>query len=1058
MLNQASTASLSAPSPSESTPYIFDQPATNEVNDILIFTSTISVASPTILAWSIIAQNLREIALAAKDSREVRQSIRAADKYGGPDSSDTDGSERPVTRSLSAIRRRSSTSSDTSQQSTLLEEIYDSICITAVDDDPIAYLAKNAVEGGTVFDIIIAIATQYCTPYAFEHHGAVSRKLRLSLLHLIQISVEYLEYQPGLISAIIAIITGSKRYWDLLDEPSLSTSNDLAILLRKDEALNRRILLVALSRFPYEATPLLQLCAALASQDNSHGFESEVSVSLQKLDYFTCALPLSYQGYTNIREDEESDFVELTEDYIVDLMAVTEGNPSNYKNVSALLQSSKLLTSSSTYVIIPRGTQGQVLSNNKPLVVAWNHDYSGIAYIGKVLRSASSSNTSAEPSKTTVSPNLTGEAVGLITNILLSIYKCSAREHKLLAMRKSASSILDQANEELDEDDIVSIIFRIFENELYKPGELAGGGNLDLLVQCIQFTHATLLVMPDRVWPFLGKSGLFGADGNGGRLSLLVSSYEMVTGHYDFLLGCVRLYDALIEDIMENAITRNVPTKAITRFDAFNQLGTGVSKSTMENVLLSIQRNMIDVFSSLRSWKFADENDRAEMACWLCTIFERLLVYCFGTHSGSDHPSRLTGTLLPVASVVLDVFLSTSKTDLVIDPLLQMCSEGLTIAYTSLPSRGQWNGIRRTANALRLISALIAAGDGLGRDSTHLQKHLFENAGVIVSLYATHEAFKLPAINLLTALVRSSSFVTQDPPSLLGHLGQGIAGSFLEVLSVLDRPVSNETLAIAIWTFLAAIVSSQQQWFAHFVLAGSTPRDTVKPHHNDTQTARMRSSGSMFDIALDGLCDIDSLEPRKALEMLRFVALAADFWPQMFITLDKHPRFLLSISEFASRQGSTSAVKSSHTLEAFCRIKMASHVADILALYAHWTQQEHKPKFVQELLKHLTHLAKHVISVPSYNASLHSNLRQNFSAKFPGIRITDFQRSTLGPSSLGETYFYDLALAQKMLRSDPSWTGKRSQGFADEIRRANLNLSLVEAQMVCPSCKTKLLL
>ena len=1028
------------------------------MNDILIYTSAIPVASPTILAWSIVTQNLREIALATKDSREMRQSIRAADKFSGGDSSDTDGSERPVTRSLSAIRRRSSTSSDTSQQSTLLEEIYDSICITAVDDDPIMYLAKTAVEGGKVFGVLIAIATQYCRPYAFEHHGAISRKLRLSLLHLIQASAEYVEYQPDLINATMATVTGSERYWDMLDEPTLSMSNGLAILLRQDEIMKRRILLVALSRFPYEAVPLLQLCTALAHEDSSRGSVFEVPLSLQKLDIFTCALPLDYQGYTNIREDEESDFVELTEDYIIDLKAVFKSLPSQPKDISALSSGSRLLSSASTQVQIPRGTQGQVLSNKKPLVVAWNHNYSGLAYIGKVLGSASSSNTSNEPSMTAISNDFIGEAIGFIATILISIYKGKAGELDPLAMRESASSILHQASDELDEEeDIVSVIWRIFEIELYKPGNMTGGGTLDLLVECVQFTHALLLVMPDRVWPFLGRNGLFRAGENGGRLGLLVSTYEMVTGHYSFLLGCIRLYDALIEDVVEHAVSRNIPAKAVTRFDDVSHSGTGVSKSTMEKVLLSIQYSMIDVFNSLRSWRFVDENDRAEIAAWLCDIFGKLQIYCFGTNLDLDCKSHLTSTLLPAASVILDVYLSNSSTDLVIDPLLQMCSEGLAVSCTSLPSRGQRNGIRRTTKSLRLISTLLAASDSLGRDSSYLQKHLFNNAGVFVRLYAMHEAFKLPVINLLSALVCSSSLANQEPPSLLGHLGQEIASNFLEILSVLDQPISNENLAIAIWSFLAAIVSSPQQWFAHFVLTGSTPRDTIKSKE-DAQNAKGNRSESIFDVALDSLCLVESLEPRKALEMLRFVALAADFWPQMFPTLDKHPRFLLSISEFASRQSSISAFRSLQTSEDAIRIKMASHAADILALYAHWTQQEGKPRFNQELLKHLPHLAKNAIMVPSYNASLHSNLRQNFSAKFPGYHLNDFQRSTLKSSSLGEAYFYDLDLAKKVLQFDPSWEGRRGQGFADEIRRANLNLSSVEAQVVCPRRKNPLLL
>lgn len=80
-------------------------------------------------------QTLRETALNTRELREVRQSLRAADRYGAADSSDTDGGDRPSGTSLASLRRRSSTGSDTSQQSTLLEEIYDTVAIAGIDGD-----------------------------------------------------------------------------------------------------------------------------------------------------------------------------------------------------------------------------------------------------------------------------------------------------------------------------------------------------------------------------------------------------------------------------------------------------------------------------------------------------------------------------------------------------------------------------------------------------------------------------------------------------------------------------------------------------------------------------------------------------------------------------------------------------------------------------------------------------------------------------------------------------------------------------------------------------------
>ena len=1049
LLSQASSASLSNSNSINLESYILDQPVTTEINDILISMAATPTASPTILAWSIITQTLREVALATRDSREMRQSIRAADKFGAADSSDTDGSERPVTRSMSAIRRRSSTSSDTSQQSTLIEEIYDSICITAIDDDPIAYLAKNSVEDGKVFDVIATIATEYCTPYGFEHHGTTSRRMRLCLLDLLKASVQYLEYQPGLIAAIMAVVTGSERYWDLLDEPSLLNAEGPAALLRQDEVMKTKIFLVALSRFPYETMPLLELCRALAYEKKSSDPSSEIWLSLQELDMFTCMLPSDYQNYRNIREDEECDFVELTEDYICDLTAVSKSDVSQSSGRKLLLRGSRLQASMENHIQIPRGTQGQVLSNNKPLVVAWNYEYSGLAYIGKILQCACTSNLPNESLVTAISIDVVGEAIGFITTMLLSVVQGTAAKQDSMAMHESASVILGQASDGLDRnEDVVSVIFQIFENDLYKPRRVVGDEHsLDLLVQCVQFAHAVLPIMPDRVWPFLGRSGLLGNGKDGGRLSAMISTYEIISGRYGFLIGCIRLYDALVEDVVSNAVSRRTPTKAVTRFGDLNHVGTGIPKDTMQNVLLSLQRIMMDVFDSLQSWKFADPDDKAEIASWLCIIFKKLLDYSFSTNDDPKTSSHVTSALMPAATVILDVFLSASKTDLAIDPLLKFCKEGLGTTSLSIPSRGDRFHISKTMSSLQLLSLLIATSDFLGRNSTHLQRHLFKSAGVFARLYGAKEAFRIPVVQLLDTLVLSASSSIDQPPSLLGHVGQEDAADFLELLSVLDQPIGDNGLAIAIWKFLTSVVSSRQQWFAHFVLTGSTPRNTLKSN-DDSPTADNRRAQPILDIALDQLCSVESLEPQKALEMFRFVALAADFWPQIFTTLNKHPNFLISISQFASRLGSTSGDTSFKTSGDYNGMRMASYIADILCLYAHWTQQESKPRFAQELLKHLTYLAKNAITVPSYNASLHTNLRQNFARRFPGCSLNDFQRTSLENSTLGESYFYDLGLASKMLSSDSAWTGKKGQGFEDEIRRANFNLSVVEAQVV----------
>ncbi|KAL9101832.1 MAG: hypothetical protein Q9163_002957 [Psora crenata] len=1051
LLTDSSMGNLSAPSSKEPAPYILNQSAAIEINDLLISVAPVMAASPTVLAWSIITQAVREIALASRESREIRQSSRAADKYGTADSSDTDGAERAPVRGMSAIRRRSSTSSDTSQQSTLLEEINDNLQITAIDGDPITYLAKNAVEAGKVFVVLTAIAADFCMPFGFEHGCIPDQTMRQCLLHLIRACVGFVDYQPALLMATVAVITGSERYWDQVDRSSDTGSRGPALLLHQDEILRREIFLVALSRFPYESVPLLQLCQALAYQTSTDEDVSGIWLNLQGLDTFTCMLPLDYQGYKTIREDEEADFIELIEDYSFDFNSIQKNSKARPDEGPLLLRSSQFQASANASILLPRGTQGQIMSNGKPLVVAFNYEYSGLSYIGRALQFASTGIIGSGPANAVVSADVVVEAISFINIMLLSATKKTCTDRDPLLSYENASFILEQASDGVERNhDVISIIFQIFENELYKPRETSEEPNsLDILIQCLHFAHALLPIMPDRVWPFLGRSGLLGIDEEVGRLSAVISSYELVAGRYEFLLGCVRLYDALIEDVIMHAVSRRRPTKALTRFGPVDIPGSGVSQLTMEKVVASFQRIMMDVFQSMRNWKFANENDRAEICYWLCIIFEKLLDYCFRVNDDPDPSLKLNSVLLPAANMVLDVCSSRSKTEHFMDHILAVCSEGLTVSVTSLPSRRAAYCIAQCSSVLRFLDTLIQANNYLQRSSPHFEEHLFKAAGLLARLYAAHEAYKLPVINVLDALVRSASSNEEQPPSLLGHVGQEDAHHFLKVLSVLDQPISDNALTISIWRLLSGIVSKRQQWFAHFILTGTTPRDFVKANQGSASNST-RTTETILNMALESLRDIEKHDQQKALAMLEFVALAADFWPSTLIAIEYHPDFLRSISVYASRIGALANLGQDRPQKKpadFNGLRMAAHVADILAMYTHRTQQEGNPKFARMLVPHINHLSKIAILPPSYNTSLHSNLRLNFASKFQGCSLTDFKRTTIMRASLGDSYYYDIELANKMLAFESAWAGKSGLGFSEEVQRANLNLSVVQAQV-----------
>lgn len=1052
LLDRYSSTGVSSGPAGSNAPYLLDPTACNEINELLIEASPLKPASPAAIAWAIIMGELRETALSARESREARQSLRAADKYGAADSSDTDGAERP-TRNISSLNRRSSTGSDTSQQSTLLEDIYDNVSMTDVDGDPVTFLATNAVGRGSVFDVITAIATQYCTPFGCEHHGKPGQNMRGALLDLIRASVNLVEYLPPIVTATLAVLTGSERFWEALDRPAGSNRAEPAAVFLKDKVLTRKLFLVAMFHFPYESLPFLELCRALAfANDGSDEGRTAMWRVLEDTDNFTCSLPSKeYSAYRPIQTQEQADLIELTQDLVVAIAPNPASSMAYQSNRTQRALTNHEPPCSSHE--IPTGTSGKLLNDSRPFVVAWNQSYSSLTYMGKVLYCASAGADIMDSPNAFLSADTVSEIIGLIANMLSAIFKSASK----IPAVESAQEMLGLASNGMDQNqDVVSVIFDIFEKELYRNRKTSVDmESMEILVQCIHFTFALLQVMPDRVWPFLGRSGLLGIGKDESQLRVIVATQEMVVGRYDFLIGCVRLFDSLVEDVIAHTVSRKTPTKAVTRFGGASGLGAGVSQSTMEKVALSFTRTMIEVFESTMKWKFLIREDRMEINFRICSTFQKMLNYCFNTNDNPNLMQKLTSVLAPAAEYVISVFLSGSSNDVTVLPILHIMAEGTMTRTTTLPVRGLQYWTAQVRAVLGLTRTLIQVNRLIQFPSSHLEDQMFKAANTLVKIYVSHESYKLPVIELFDALIRSAADTSHQPPSLLGHLGPETSGHFLDVLSKLDRPLNNDDLSLAIWRLLSAVVSKRQQWFAIFVLTGDTPRESFKEKPNPNGP-NLRQSEPVLNTALDALSNIDRLEPRKALGMLEFVALAADFWPWVLGSIEKHGRFLKEVSEYAAHIGSATAMsrENSYKMTAdYNSIKVASLVADILSMYTNYTQQTGNQKFARGLVPHLTYLIDNAILAPSYNNSLQINLRKNFELKFPGCSLMDFKRTTITRPPLGDSFFYDLELANQMLSHEPAWAGRKGDvGFRGELRRANLNLSVVESQVVSQSC------
>ncbi|KAL8906109.1 MAG: hypothetical protein Q9207_002241 [Kuettlingeria erythrocarpa] len=1050
MLESLSASTGSTGESSGGAAYLLNLSVCHEVSEILVNAGSgcLRIASPAVLAWSIILRTLREQAFEYRETRDNRQWITPDDGSGIASAVDIENPDPSSTRD--ALRRQSSTSSDTPQQQTYLELLLDMTMLVDVDGDPVAFLARAAVDGTRVLDIVASLSVGFCTTFGADLKGKSGMKMRHVLLELINASLDLIQYQPDLLQATWAVLGASESYWGLLDRPLGFREAEPASIFLESKTFMDKLFNEALFRFPYETLPFLRFCRALAICFADQGEEGMPAIwpILAHTGSLTCALPLGFMAYELVRDDdEESTSLQLTNN--LDLFDQSKISQTRFQKRSK--QDGTLVTTESTNLRqIPRGATGKVLSESKPLVVYWTHSYSPLAYLGMMLQSASSEDLvmSNGPNKSGSIPELVPEIIDLVSVTLLTAIKGASAPKASISALEVTQGILDTASEGLESgQDIISVIFDVFERELSRQAKSTEEISLGVLVRCVQFTHVLLQVMPDRVWPFLGRSSLLGVKDNNSQLSAVLASTATIEGKYDILNGCVHLFESLVEDAITHAVIRRNQAKAVGRFAASQLVGAGVSQVVMNKVSFSFLRIMLDVYQSISTWSFVLTGQRYEVNARLSTVFHRLITCCFGVEDQPVASQKLSASLMPAVEHLMEVFLSSGGSEMTSAYLTSILQEGVA-ASPVLEPRHITYWLQQTISTLGFISALLRLNTMLGYPRSPLDEHMLRSVSLITRIYTIDPTFRQPVVELLDVLVQNASLAEGQPASLLGHMPEDVAKRFIDVLSMIDEPLRDRRLSVAIWRLLSEVVSKRQQWLAILVLTGEAPRKILKRKASDTNSGTQ--SDSLLKIALDRLSNIGRIPPQTASALLEFVALAADSWLWILAIVEGHPHFLTAITDYVGQvetMSNTTQNRSSQAGMEYYKIQISAYITELLAMYTHYARQNGNAAYAKDLLPNLQYITATAVISPTFNASLHSNLRQNFASRFENCTLTAFKRTSLNPPLLGDSFYYDHDIAGQMLRLDSSWTGRNGDGFAAELARANVNLSVVEAQI-----------
>ncbi|KAJ5561674.1 hypothetical protein N7535_003864 [Penicillium sp. DV-2018c] len=901
------------------------------------------------------------------------------------------------------------------------EDILDSARIPqATAEEAIPIFVSDAVKE-SVFNTIIALATNTGSTSAVDD-GLTDQWARLSLLDLLRVIVKFLEeYSPEIVGSVLAVLNGPENGLSRnLD--SFSAANSPKHTFVKDDQLMARIFHIARSRFPYETAPFLQLCRALVSGGllDDEGLPM-ILEELENMDSFTQEVSPHFQGYATIREDENANFVSLLQPLP---MLETSSHARQTQSSNALIVSSASQ--------IPHQSVGQVISTSKPVIIMWKHEYSCLSLLGSWLEAWSETGG-----------QLPGCDDDTVADIIALLADLIAKSRTQTSDESSGKRILEVASDGLSKQgDIVSVVFDIFERNLHTVGSRGESGRfLSATMACLRFIKALLKILPSRVWPFLARSSLIGSDGKGGVMTAIISAIEMPSGEYPFLLACIDLVDAVIDDAASRAVLRKSPGGAASKSVIASDWSAGIPSHVMRTILLNFTRTTVEIFNSVGNWRFNQPEQRFKINSMLASSFERVLCYAFGINDSPKLESKVTGVFSSSASYILDMLRPRSTADLPFNPILRLIAEGLQTPPT-LYLRYLVLIEEQVKSTLRLCNKLVQAAQLAEQPSSLLEEQLFKASPALVKLYALHDAYKLPVVSLLEILISTAaSSPDNEPPSLVGHLGAESSCLFLDVLSQLDKPTCDRPLLLAVWQLLSTFVSRRQQWLAVFILTGSSPRETFKKEPT-SGSLKMRSK-PFLEIALDKLSQIDQQEPQVALAMLEFVSRAQESWPWATPHLSKHPQFFTSIVSYVAKM----KISSLPVMDQIYATRIAAVVGDICAVYLHSAKEMGNRSFIKTLIPLVSWYAKDAVEVSAYNSSLHANLKKNFEMRYPGCKIADFKRTPLEVRTLGRDYYYDLNMGSKLLSYDFAWAGSKNRGFAEEFERANINLSLVEAQV-----------
>ncbi|KAL2271878.1 hypothetical protein VTJ83DRAFT_1249 [Remersonia thermophila] len=993
-------------------PYLASSDALNQIHTTIAAAAAAGLVTslPVVFAWSLIVHQMHLGYQERAERRDLLQNQRAQAGF----ELEYEPSGRQRRNSAGSIVSIEASSYDVFLVSQQLER----------NIEPAEAMARVATSRGQVYDVMTEMAVCLGAGQASAFRPVLGARARLVFQDLLKRSAHYVGYQAEPLACLLALLAGGAQFWDLSPEPPSSRSVlDLHARMLTDDALNLAYTSQSQNRFPYEFLPFASLCRILSAALIS---DRETSETITSLLVKTPSLTVDWdprwdRSYELVFEEDNTNSFRLTRD--IDLFDTTAKSNRRF-------QPEERCT-------IPAGTYGRFVTD-AGRIAKLEFEHSALAVLGKRLEVHLAPDT-FDTGLGLLGPDELVETISLLSTVVrVEALKSSKADPD------AGESILAEIGRLLSPGrDIISIVCDTLDIVIEEELANLDGPKIALLTSCVQFLYAVLPIRPGRVWAYMARTPLISGDTRSGRLSRITATLDVFAERFDLLLAAVKLFSALVDSAVTSSVQRRTAAAANGGRRGDENPWVGASDKIVSRVSLSIAQTVIDVFESSTTWRFPSELDRSVLMRDIVDILQRLVA---STHSvgSTDAPKSLTGPLLPAAGHVIESFLSASSSPLRFQPLLATLLAAIQLPDSTLYHRRTRIVSERLTSALTFATTLLRVADFLNQDCSVVQTQLFKSAAVIARLPAVKHSFRIPVISLLSTLVETAGKSSGEPPSLLGYLGPQLSRSFIQIASQLDKPFDRIPEVVSTWKFFSTILRNRQQWMANCLLTGKTPREALK---GDIKISQL-TAGSVLSTAIAKLRSIKAISSQESLAVLDFFTSAQNYWPWTIIAMQKDRGFLDDLRSYVRELKVPAVVAKADPAEACYQARVAAYIAETFAMQLyHLRQMRREQPFAEQVVNDLDYFLRAGVAVADYNSSLHANFARNFAKRYPGCSVDDFKRTLLAPRDLGPQYYYALDIAEAMLGHDAGWAGSKHNGFRREMETANLNLSLVEAEV-----------